>query len=354
MGGTAAINGWRKIGLAMLLCLATSVGHAVSAAAQAKPEGEMRFAVYVTIAPAWLDPGETGPGNLTPFWMMYALHDALVKPMPGNLMAPSLAESWTESPDKLVYEFKLRKGVKFHNSDAFTAEDVKFSFDRAKGAQLKQKVKDVVVVDPHTVRFVLHEPWPDFMTVYGTLWGAAAWITPKNYFEKVGPDGFKKQPIGLGPYKFVSMTPGIELVMEANEDYWRKVPSIKRIVYISVPEATTRLAMLKRGEVDVAYLLDGQLGESIQNDSQVKLAFSGGISRRLLPRVRRICVQKVVALISWTLPRRSGALRFVSTKRRLRCRCCRKVVRATRSTLQASRSQESNAESHFRHCRRRR
>src|SRR5213076_67931 len=105
-----------------------------------------------------------------------------------------------------------------------------------------------------------HEPWPDFMTVYGTLWGAAAWITPKNYFEKVGPDGFKKQPIGLGPYKFVSMTPGIELVMEANEDYWRKVPSVKRIVYISVPEATTRLAMLKRGEVDVAYLLDGQLG----------------------------------------------------------------------------------------------
>ena len=271
------MNSWRKIGFAMLVCLAISVGDAGSAAAQAKPEGEMRFAVYVTIAPAWLDPGETGPGNLTPFWMMYALHDALVKPMPGNLMAPSLAESWTESPDKLVYEFKLRKGVKFHNSDAFTAEDVKFSFDRAKGAQLKQKVKDVVVVDPHTVRFVLHEPWPDFMTVYGTLWGAAAWITPKNYFEKVGPDGFKKQPIGLGPYKFVSMTPGIELVMEANDDYWRKVPSVKRLVYISVPDATTRLAMLKRGEVDVAYMLEGQLGESIKEDPQLKLAFSGGI-----------------------------------------------------------------------------
>src|SRR5207248_6587488 len=87
--GTAAMNCWRKIGFAMLLCLAIFLGDAGSAAAQAKPEGEMRFAVYVTIAPAWLDPGETGPGNLTPFWMMYALHDALVKPMPGNLMAPS-------------------------------------------------------------------------------------------------------------------------------------------------------------------------------------------------------------------------------------------------------------------------
>ena len=65
-------------------------------------------------------------------------------------------------------------------------------------------MKEVVVVDPHTVRFVLHEPWPDFMTIYGTLASAAGWIMPKNYIEKVGPDGFKKHPIGLGPYKFVS------------------------------------------------------------------------------------------------------------------------------------------------------
>jgi peptide/nickel transport system substrate-binding protein len=271
------MKGRHKLASAAFLLWATVLGGLGSATAQTKPEGEMRFALYVTIAPVWLDPGETGPGNLTPFWMLYALHDALVKPMPGNRMAPSLAEAWTESPDKLVYEFKLRKGIRFHNGDPFTADDVKFSFERAKGAQLKQKVKDVVVADPHTVRFVLHEPWPDFMTVYGTLWSAAGWITPKNYFEKVGPEEFKKHPIGLGPYKFVSMNPGIELVMEANEDYWRKVPSVKRIVYISVPEATTRLAMLKRGEVDVAYLLDGQLGESIQNDAQLKLAFSGGI-----------------------------------------------------------------------------
>src|SRR3954449_10005106 len=276
---------WRKLAWAAILAWAVGLGApfggpcdgSSAASAQTKPEGEMRFALYVTLAPAWLDPGEAIPGFVTPFWVLVALHDGLVRPMPGQRMAASLAESWTESPDKLVYEFTLRRGLKFHNGDPFTADDVKFSFERAKGAQLKQKVKDVVVADPHTVRFVLHEPWPDFMTIYGTLWSAAGWITPKNYFEKVGPEEFKKHPIGLGPSKFVSMNPGIELVMEANEDYWRKVPSIKRIVYISVPEATTRLAMLKRGEVDVAYLLDGQLGESIQNDSQVKLAFSGGI-----------------------------------------------------------------------------
>jgi len=96
-------------------------------------------------------------------------------------------------------------------------------------------------------------------------------------------DGFKKAPVGLGPYKFVSHTPGIELVMEAFDGYWRKVPSVKRLVYKSVPEATTRLAMLKRGEVDVAYLLDATLAEEVKRDPSLKLAFSRR-HRDLLPR----------------------------------------------------------------------
>ena len=242
----------------------------------------MRFALYVTVPPAWLDPGEASPSMTSPYWVLYALHDALVKPMPGQRMAPSLAKSWTESPDKLSYEFKLRQGLKFHNGDPFTADDVVFSFGRAKGAELHEKVKEVVAVDPYTVRFVLNEPWPDFMTMYGTLASGASWITPKKYFEKVGADGFKQHPIGLGPYKFVSMKPGIEIVMEANEEYWRKVPSVKRLVFLSVPEGTTRLAMLKRGEVDVAYLLEGQLGESIRNDPELKLVFSGGVATFVL------------------------------------------------------------------------
>ena len=75
----------------------------------------MRWAVYVTISPSWFDPAEVATVGLTPFWFCYALHDAMVRPMPDNPMAPSLAESWTESPDKLVYEFKLRQGLKFHD-----------------------------------------------------------------------------------------------------------------------------------------------------------------------------------------------------------------------------------------------
>ena len=262
---------------ASVLGCAMMVASLGMAEAQTKPEGEMRWALYVTLAPAWLDPGESVVGVLTPFWVLYALHDALVKPMPGQRYAASLAESWTASEDQRVYSFTLRPGLKFHNGDPFTAEDVKFSFMRAKGALLHQKVKEVVVVDPTHVEFVLHDPWPDFMTFYGTFASGAGWIVPKSYVEKVGGDEFKRHPVGLGPYKFVSNKPGIELVMEAFEGYWRKVPSVKRLVFKSIPESTTRLAMLKRDEVDVAYLLDGSLAEEVKRDPKLKLAFSGGI-----------------------------------------------------------------------------
>src|SRR5262245_43479067 len=124
-----------------------------------KPEGEMRFALYVTIFPAWFDPAQVGAlGAATPFWFCYALHDALVKPMPGNPMAPSLAESWSVSPDQITYEFKLREGLKFHNGDPFTAEDVKFSFQRYKLNLLQEQVRAVEIVDPYRVRFHLHRP----------------------------------------------------------------------------------------------------------------------------------------------------------------------------------------------------
>jgi peptide/nickel transport system substrate-binding protein len=123
----------------VILSWAVSGGGPGSAAAQTKPEGQMRFALYVTLAPAWLDPGEIVLGNLAPFWMLYALHDALVRPMPGNPMANSLAEFWSMSEDQRVYEFTLRKGLKFHNGDPFTAEDVAFSFKRAKGLSFRKR-----------------------------------------------------------------------------------------------------------------------------------------------------------------------------------------------------------------------
>ena len=267
----------RPLGVLLLASLLLCLGFAGDGAAQAKPDGEMRWALYITISPNWFDPGEV-VGQLTPFWVLYALHDALVKPMPGNLATPSLAESWTLSPDGRSYEFKLRENLKFHNGDPFTADDVKFSFARAKGKLLHDKVKEITVVSPTRVRFTLHEPWPDFMSYYGGLVSGAGWIVPKKYFEQVGPDGFKKAPVGLGPYRFVSHTPGVELVMEAFEGYWRKMPSVKRVVFKMVPESTTRVAMLKRGEVDIAYLLEAPQAIEAKRDPNLRLAFSGGIA----------------------------------------------------------------------------
>ena len=115
------------------------------------------------------------------------IHDALVRPYPGQKMGPSLAESWTESEDGLTYEFKLRPNLKFHNGDPLTTEDVKFSFERYKGAgaaTLHEHVNEVEIVDPRVVRFHLEAPWPDFMTFYGTTASAAGLVVPKKYLDR--------------------------------------------------------------------------------------------------------------------------------------------------------------------------
>jgi len=262
----------RPTRLALLATLLLTLVAASPAAAA--PEGQLTWAFHVSLAPTWFDPSET-TGIITPFKFLYAMHDALVKSMPGNVFAPSLAESWTVSPDGLAFEFVLRRGVTFHNGDPLTAEDVKFSMDRYRGAgsgAFKARIAGIDVVDPHRVRFRFKQPWPDFLTFYGTPATGAGWIVPRKYVEKVGDDGFKKTPIGAGPYKFVSFTPGVELVLEAYESYWRKTPSVKRLVFKSVTEETTRLAMLKRGEVDIAYSIRGALAEELRRTPGLTLA----------------------------------------------------------------------------------
>ncbi len=257
----------------ILLALLVVIGLVLARPAAAAPEGQLTYAVHISLVTRWLDPGEL-EGLITPFMVFYALHDAVVKSMPGQPLAPSLAESWTVSKDGTVVDFALRKNVTFHNGDPFTAEDVRFSFQRYKGSSarlLKERVREVEVVNPHRVRFHLAGPWPDFFTVYGTAASGAGWIVPKRYHEKVGDEGFLKSPVGLGPYKFVSFKPGVELVLEANETYWRKVPSVKRLVMKVVPDEATRLAMLKRREADIAYGFLGPTAQEVQRDANLKL-----------------------------------------------------------------------------------
>jgi peptide/nickel transport system substrate-binding protein len=141
--------------LVLMLLVAVPSGPAAAA-----PEGTLTWGLHVTLAARWLDPSDT-EAFINPFMVLYAIHDALVKPMPAGDNTPSLAESWSASKDGLTYEFILRKGVKFHNGDPVTAEDVKFSFDRYRGAAaklLKDRVREVQIVDPGRVRFHLKEP----------------------------------------------------------------------------------------------------------------------------------------------------------------------------------------------------
>jgi peptide/nickel transport system substrate-binding protein len=235
------------------------------AVAAGASEGQLTWGVHISLAPIWFDPAEIS-GIITPFMVLYALHDGMVKPMPGQPLAPSLAQSWSASEDGLSYDFALRQGAKFHNGDPVTAEDVRFSFERYRGTAhdlMKNRVSALEIADPGHIRFRLKEPWPDFLTFYASASGAG-WIVPRKYVEQVGDEGFKKAPIGAGPYKFVSFTPGVELVLEAFDQYWRKTPSVKRLVFKVIPDETTRLAALKRGEVDIAYSIRGELAEELQ------------------------------------------------------------------------------------------
>src|SRR5262245_47305178 len=262
--------------VALIAIAVVTLGITGVAFAQSGPSGEVVIAWHVTIAPTWFDPS-SAPPQITPFGTIYAIHDALVRPLPNQKMGASLAESWTESPDGLTYEFKLRRGLKFHNGDPVTSEDVKFSFERYKGAAAKEfqtRVRAVEAVDPLTVRFRLDKPWPDFMTFYGTTASGAGVVVPKKYLTQVGDEGFRKHPIGAGPYKFVNHTAGVEVVLEAYTGYWRKVPNVKKLVMKSVPDVDTRLAMLKTGEVDIAVALDGPQGIEVRRDSRLTLVSS--------------------------------------------------------------------------------
>src|SRR2546426_1389247 len=275
MGDTRRSRARHRVLLGVILCVLVLADpmRAHPQGGKAAP-GEIRWGLHVTLAARWLDPAETEAFN-TPFMVMYAVHDALVKPMPPGITTPSLAESWTEAKDHLSYTFMLRKGARFHNGEPVTADDVKFSWDRYTGASaklLKDKVKEVQILDPGQVRFVLREPWPDFITFYGTTASGAGWIVPKKYVEKVGDDGFKAAPIGAGPYKVVSFKPGIEIVLEAFDGYWRKSPAVKRLVMRSMPEEATRAAALRAGEVDVVYLLTGPTADAVRKVSGFRLA----------------------------------------------------------------------------------
>src|SRR4030042_4908487 len=188
------------------------------------------------------------------FWG-WAMYDPLLMFDPKGNVVGSVAESWKLSPDGKTWTFKIRKGQKFHNGDQLTSADVAFTVVRFSSKDstnpwspyLRNNFESVETPDPYTFIYKTQNPEPPLVVPF-------AWtrILPKNYFEKVGQDGFRRNPIGSGPWKFSKFVSKTSFELVANTKHWPQVPAFEKVIDLMVPEEATRVAMLKNGEVDIA------------------------------------------------------------------------------------------------------
>jgi len=247
----------------------------VQAAGSVVPKGKMTLAWHTNIASRWLDP-QQHDGTATPDNFLMVNQDALVKNFREQRYDHlALAEKFDFAEDGKSATFQLRAGIKFHDGSPVTPEDVKWSYEHYHGASatlLQEKTNAIDIVNDRTVKFSFNEPFLDFPILMGTgnVCGAA-WVVPAKYYQKVGKDGFLQKPIGAGPYKLVSQETGNKIEYEAFEDYYRPV-HVKNFTIASVPEAATRVAMLERGEADIAYGIPGELIDRIKNNPKLMLA----------------------------------------------------------------------------------
>ena len=228
--------------------------------------------------PAYVDDGESAK-------IIVNIFDTLVKYKAGNTdIEPALATSWTQSADGLVWTFKLRKGVKFHDGTPFNAQAVKFSVDRQLPPQATddmpyasftfEPVKSVEVVDDATVRFVLSRPYAPFLA--NLAMALAAPIVSPAAVKKYGAD-FIQNPVGTGPFKFVKWDKDQQIVLEKNAAYWGVKPSVDKVVYQTVKENSVRASEIITGAADI---IDGIDPNDIQKleSSGVKLIKNPGMN----------------------------------------------------------------------------
>ena len=265
----------RFVAGALMLIVLASTAASLSSPAGAAARGKLVLAWHAGLASRWLDPQEHD-GTATPDNFFTAIHDGLIKNQGTALFDhPALAEKFTVAPDAKSATFTLRKGIKFHNGEPVTPQDVKFSYENYRGAKadvFKKKTERVEIVDDRTIRFHFKEPFLDFAILFGTANVAApGWVVPEKYYKQVGADGFKQKPVGAGPYRLVRHEPGVKLEMEAFDGYYRPV-NVKQLVMTSVPEGATRVAMLERGEADIIYSVPGELVSRVQKLPGVTLA----------------------------------------------------------------------------------
>jgi peptide/nickel transport system substrate-binding protein len=244
-------------------------------AAGIAPRGKLTLAWHTNIAPRWLDP-QQHDGTASPDNFLMALHDGLTKNFRDELYDHlALAERFELAKDARSATFWLRAGTKFHDGTLVTPADVKWSYEHYRGAWrevLKANTGGVEIVDDRTVRFHFNDPFLDFPILLGTGNACGAgWVVPAKYYEQTGPAGFVQKPVGAGPYRLVSQEPGVRLEFAAFTDYYRPI-HIKQLTMLSVPEATTRVAMVERGEADIMYFVPGELIDRVKNNPKLRLA----------------------------------------------------------------------------------
>ena len=269
---------WRRrsvlAGGAAALAQSASARHAARAATVV-PQGKVTLAWHTNIAPRWLDP-QQHDGTASPDNFLMALHDGLIKNFRDELYDhPALAEGFEFAEDAKSATFRLRAGTKFHDGTPVTPADVKWSYEHYRGAWgevLRDQTQGVELVDDHTVRFYFKNPFLDFPILLGTGNACGAgWVVPAKYYQQTGQAGFVQKPIGAGPYRLASQQPGVRIEFEAFSDYYRPV-HIKQLTMISVPEATTRVAMVENGEADIMYFVPGELIDRVKNNPKLRLA----------------------------------------------------------------------------------
>jgi peptide/nickel transport system substrate-binding protein len=199
-------------------------------------------------------------------------------------VVPALATEMPKLVAPTTWEVKLRKGVKFHNGEDFTAESAKFSLERLAGGQGKLRgatffapIDRVEIVDPHTIRAHTKKPWPTFTVVMTFVQGG---MYPPTAYKDKDTTFITRNPIGTGPYKFVRWSRDEEIVLEANDNYFRGAPKIKTIVFRPIPDDAVRVAALQNGEIDVAVNIPPHLATII--DKHPKLFLSTAPSIRTI------------------------------------------------------------------------
>jgi len=243
--------------------------------AQAAPRGKVTIATSGDAGMRGGDPHTcTGARGLT---IISLLHEKLVMKDSKGLLQPALAKKWEVGPNWSYIKFYLDDRAKFHDGTPVTAEDVKYSFDRARrpelkfnfGGELRRKLDRVEIVDKHTVIVHNKSAFPALFDRCAEYIG----IVPKHYVEKVGDAGFAKNPIGAGPFRFVDYKQDVFYKVEAFTDHYRKVPNVKTVVYTNVQEDMTRISQLKTGEVDIVKLPYATFWQ-VAKDPNIRIQFS--------------------------------------------------------------------------------